>query len=269
MLVQALALARRGLAVFPCGVGSKVPAGGHGHLEATTEPHLLRWWWKENPDYNIGIATGTVSGVWVLDVDGPEGEAALRELELEHSALPATIEAITGGGGRHLFFKMANRTIRNSVNRVGDHIDVRGHGGYVVAPPSLHPSGRRYAWSVDCAGAFADAPSWLIDKVAESSKARAVRAPAAGASGSFAVRAPEDWRVLVQGGSAEGSRNDTVTRLAGHLLRRRVDPVVTLELLQAWNEARCTPPLPLAEVERAVDSICSAELRRRGLQRHG
>jgi hypothetical protein len=123
MLVQALALARRRLAVFPCGVRAKVPAGGHGHLEATIEPHLLRWWWKENPDYNIGIATGTVSGVWALDVDGPEGEAHLRP--------------------RHLFFRMPNKIIRNSASRVGDHIDVRGDGGYVVAPPSLHPSGRR------------------------------------------------------------------------------------------------------------------------------
>jgi hypothetical protein len=88
MLVQALALARRGLAVFPCGVRSKVPAGGHGHLEATTEPHRLRWWWKENLDYNIGIATGTVSGVWVLDVDGLEGETALRELDRDRSYRP-------------------------------------------------------------------------------------------------------------------------------------------------------------------------------------
>jgi hypothetical protein len=257
LLGQALRLAARSLAVFPCAERGKVPAGGHGFKDATTEAHRMRRWWRDNPNLNIGLATGTVSGVWVLDVDGIEGEAALRRLEAEHGVLPPTVEAITGGGGRHLYFRMpTGRPVRNSASKVGDHIDVRGDGGYVVAPPSMHPCGRRYAWSVDCASAFADAPVWLLDKAAEPACVHAtVRTP------------PEDWRALVEAGATEGSRNDAITRLAGHLLRRLVEPYVVHELLLAWNSARCLPPLPAEEVSRAVNSICGAELRRR--QRHG
>jgi hypothetical protein len=76
------------------------------------------------------------------------------------------------------------------------------------------------------------------------------------------------WQQLAAATVGEGSRNDTVARLAGHLLRRWVDPQVVLELLLAWNTVRCIPPLAPEEITRTVNSICGAELRRRGL-RHG
>jgi hypothetical protein len=74
---------------------------------------------------------------------------------------------------------------------------------------------------------------------------------------------PAEWRELVENGVAEGARDNSVAKLAGHLLRRHVDPVAVLGLLQAWNDARCRPPLPPADITRIVHSIAGKELRRR------
>jgi hypothetical protein len=232
-------------------------AGSHGFKDATTKPTRVRSWWRDNPNYNIGVATGAPSGVWVLDIDGLEGEATLRKLEAKHGALPQSVESVTGGGGRHVLFAMPTdgRPVRNSESKIGDNLDVRATGGFIVAPPSVHPSGRRYTWSVDSGNFFAQAPSWLVDMAT------------AGPAETAASTPPEAWRDLVEAGATEGSRNGTITRLAGHLLRRRIDPFVALELVRAWNATRCVSPLPAHEVERCVNSICGAEMRRRG--RHG
>jgi primase-like protein len=115
----------------------------------------------------------------------------------------------------------------------------------------LHPSGRRYRWSVDSANAFAAAPTWLLDKITT---------PANGPNPAAPV---SDWRALVRDGVGEGARDCTFAKLAGYLLRRRIDPVVVLGLMQAWNTASCAPPLPAADVDRIVDSIAGRELARR------
>jgi hypothetical protein len=143
------------------------------------------------------------------------------------------------GRGRHIWFKMPAVPIRNSLGKVGTGLDVRGTGGYVLAPPSIHPSGRPYEWSVDCAKAIADAPSWLIERIP-----------------------PTEWRDLVKGVS-EGARDCSLTKLTGHLLRRQVDPYVTLELIRVFNAARCTPRLPDKDIERIVNSVAGLELKRR------
>jgi hypothetical protein len=164
MLRAALQLAERGLAVFPCRPRDKRPATAHGCKDATGDVITIQTWWQENPNYNIGIATGVVSGIFVVDVD--DAEAELKRLEAEHGELPQTVEVITGReDGRHLYFKCPNALIGNTAGKIAEGIDTRGEGGYVLAPPSIHPSGRRYAWSVDSANGFAQAPQWLLDKI--------------------------------------------------------------------------------------------------------
>jgi hypothetical protein len=251
MIGTALALAKKGLAVFPCLPRDKRPATEHGCKDATTDTAIIRKWWQQEPAFNIGIATGKVSKVLVIDVDGLDAEASLRKLEAEHGELPATVESITARG-RHLFFRGPDVLVRNSAGKIAPGIDVRGDGGYVVAPPSVHPSGRRYHWSVDSADALAAMPDWLLDRIAERSDGRQ-RLPAP----------PAEWRDLVSG-ATEGCRNDSVARLAGHLLRRHVDPVVAFELLVVWNAARCQPPLEADEITTIVNSIAGRELKRRG-----
>src|SRR5262249_30068498 len=95
---------------------------------------------------------------------------------------------------------------------------------------------------------LAPLPAWLIPTSRTSGKATP----------------PEHWRSLVTSVTPPGQRNDTLARFAGHLLRRRVDPVVVLELLIAWNMVRCSPPLPESEVITTVNSIAGRELQRRG-----
>jgi hypothetical protein len=252
MLRAALALAKRNLPVFPCRERGKEPAIYNGVKGATTAACTIRGWWGAEPNLNIGLATGEPAKVFVIDIDSDDGEASLSALEVDNGALPATVEVITGRG-RHLYFNMPGAPIANSAGRIAAGIDVRGTGGYVLAPPSIHPSGRAYAWSVDSTDAFADAPQWLIDKAT------------GGAAGSGKPRPDTDWQTVARSTLGEGNRNDTISRMAGYLLCRYVDAGFALELLQSWNVAHCNPPLPASEVLKIVDSIAGRELKKRGL----
>lgn len=117
---------------------------------ATTDPQQIEAWWSRWPEANIGVATGRPSNIWVLDVDmksgGPDGLSTLRKLEQEMGPFPDTLTAITGSGGLHLYFRYDPEAPVRSRADVLPGIDVRGDGGYVVAPPSLHVSGSRYKW---------------------------------------------------------------------------------------------------------------------------
>jgi hypothetical protein len=229
-----------------------VPATRHGLLDATVDQAKITEWWTAN-DFNVAIRTGPESGMFALDIDGLDGEAALRKLESQHGALPSSWETITPRGpGRHLGFAYpSDREVRNSASRIGPHLDVRGVGGFILCAPSIHPCGKRYEWSTDCGDEIVDAPPWLIELVAT---------PGAGIP---TPTPPEDWADLVAVGTAEGSRDVTIARITGHLLRRNVDPFVALELMRAWSQARCAPPLSDKDVERIVGSIAKAEVRRR------
>jgi Bifunctional DNA primase/polymerase, N-terminal/Primase C terminal 1 (PriCT-1) len=240
MLSAALKLAATGMAVFPCRVRDKRPATANGFKDASRDHEQIRAWWQSEPNFNIGIATGTMSSIFVVDVDDDGGEHELCKL----GVLPDTVEAITARG-RHIYFRMPRIQIGNSAGKVAPHVDVRGDGGYVLAPPSIHPSGRRYCWSVDSSSAFADAPLWLLDKLTDQPCRRA------------------DPSELISD-AAEGQRNDRVARLAGHLLRHRVHIQMTANLLLAWNAQHCIPPLGDDEVLRTIDSISKCESRRRG-----
>jgi hypothetical protein len=201
-------------------------------------------WLERWPDANMAIVTGALSGLVVLDVDVRHGgDESLERLECDHGPLARTVEAMSGGGGRHRYFAHPGGTVPNRVACAAG-IDVRGDGGCVVAPPSLHASGRCYAWAPGCAPdelALAPLPRWLLALGREDGQAR----------GHTLVH----WRSLVSAGVDAGARNATLASLAGHLLWHGVDPEVVVELLHAWNRTRCRPPLPDEEVLRCVESI--------------
>jgi hypothetical protein len=155
LLDAALAYAARNIRVFPC--AGKVPAVRGGFHSATTNPETIKRLWRI-ADRNIGIPTGAVSAFWVVDIDGAEGEAAIDDLQTKHGSLPATRE-VTTGKGRHLWFRYTG-PIQNTASKIGKDIDTRGDGGYVIAPPSVHVSGRIYRWSRG--GDLAVAPDWLV-----------------------------------------------------------------------------------------------------------
>jgi hypothetical protein len=201
-------------------------------------------WFRRWPDANVGIVTGAISGLVVLDVDAAHGgDASLAVLEREHGALEPTVECLTGGGGRHLYFRHPGSDTQNRVG-LRDGLDLRGDGGVVVVPPSIHPSGQAYRWREGRAPqerSVAPMPRWLGLLLGE----------AAGHGG----HPPSHWRRLVAAGVDEGRRNASLASLAGHLLWRGVDPDVVLELMLSWNRERCRPPLPDDEVASTVESI--------------
>jgi hypothetical protein len=159
----AVRYAERGLPVFP--VRGKLPLTEHGFKDASTDAKTIRAWFERWPSANLAIPTGPASGLVVLDVDPRhDGDKSLAALEEKHGPLPLTLEARTGGGGRHLFFALGNgQNVRNSAGRLGPGLDTRGQGGYVVVPPSIHPETKQpYVWTHKVKPALA--PLWLIQE---------------------------------------------------------------------------------------------------------
>jgi hypothetical protein len=242
-----------------CPSPGKHPRTAHGVREASRDERLIAQWWRYWPEANVGIATGAASGLVVLDVDPAHGgDESLHLLELQLGALPATIEALSGGAGRHLYFAHPGGRVPNSASALGPGLDVRGDGGYVVAPPSAHASGRRYIWEVSGRPeevALAPMPTWL---------AQAARPPERTLG-----RGEEAWLRLLQEGAEEGRRNTSCAALAGYLLRLRpFRPGLVAALVQLWNEARCRPPLSAEEVQRTVESVAGIELSKRWWKEH-
>jgi Bifunctional DNA primase/polymerase, N-terminal/Primase C terminal 1 (PriCT-1) len=276
-LELALRYVRSGLAVLPlhwpvrhersyrCSCGrrdctspAKHPFGRlvrKGLQDASKDPAVIARWFGQGR-LNIGIATGALSGIIALDVDPRhDGDQTLAEIEREHGPLPATWRFLTGGGGEHILFRHPGNAIPNSAAKLGPGVDVRGDGGYIVAPPSEHISGRPYAISVDHHPdevQLADPPVWLLQRLRPQPQ-----------TGKPAARPARDWRSVVGSEVVEGERNRTLASLSGHLLRNRIDPWVALNLLQSWNRAQCRPPLADAEVVATVRSIARREIARR------
>ena len=245
ILAQALEHRARGWSVIPLRHGTKMPlVPWERYQRELPGEQEIRGWLGLWPDANLAVVTGSVSGVVVLDVDPRhDGEASLESLEREHGPLPATVEAATGGGGRHFYFRPREAPVRTRIG-IAPGLDLKGEGGVVVVPPSLHPSGRRYTWRRGHDPgrmAVAELPEWLLEGAPGTSARRGHPLPY--------------WRDLVHAGVEEGSRNATLASLTGHLLWHGVDPDVALELLLAWNRLRCRPPLPDGEVARTVASI--------------
>lgn len=143
-LTAALRYAMRGWRVVPIKAGEKRPAINDWVQLATTDAATIERWWKSNPGCGVGIVTGKKSGIFVLDVDGEKGRSTLRALEAANDVLPATYVVKTGTG-YHLYFEYPDFEIRNDASkRLGPGLDIRGEGGQVVAPPTIHPSGRAY-----------------------------------------------------------------------------------------------------------------------------
>lgn len=231
------------LPVFPLLPRSKEPATTHGVKDATMDAPGIGEWWAAHPEDNVGVALGDAAGgVFAIDLDVHEdadkdGYTFLREWERDNGALPETASAITGSGGCHLLYR-SREQVRCSVNReLG--VDVRGEGGYVVAPPSVHPNGRRYEWEVppdEVPIAWADANVMAF--------VEAVRPKGRGMGERFEL--PESI--------GAGQRNDTLFKYASSLQARGYEDSEIYDLVALKNSKLCSPPLPDAEVVKIVES---------------
>jgi hypothetical protein len=229
----ALRYAERGFPVFPLAERSKIPLKNtQGLKDATTDPAVVRAAWAKNPNLNIGLA---VPGDYVVvDVDD---EQALQVLSAQDVTLPATVRAKTARG-YHFWYRCAPSEFRPKVG-IFEGVDIRAMGGYVVAPPSIHPSGVRYSWLVPPkAGSFAPRPDWLAQLGAKASeeKAEPVRAES------------------VLAGIDQGARDVTLFRYACSLRHRGIGREEA-EALVLHAAANSSPPFPKA---KAIEKVASA-----------
>jgi Bifunctional DNA primase/polymerase, N-terminal len=228
LLEAAMRYARLGWHIHPCRPGEKLPILERWHERATAESTLLERWWGRTPDANVAVATGPGSGIFVLDVDGPEGERALVELERRHGPMPEFYPMQWTGSGRgwQAFFAWPEgRNIRNSAGRLGPKLDTRGEGGFVVLPPSVHPSGGRYGWATDrdpweLPPEFA--PDWFLDLLDPPTQPEAPRqawsGPGRPTDDRYLLRALEAELALVASAPV-GRRNDQLNESAFNLFR--------------------------------------------------
>lgn len=151
---------RKGPACKSAGKHPRLERTGPGHSAASSDPAQIEAWWRQWPQANVGIVTGRLSGIAVVDLDGVAGVALLAAAVAAHEPLPRTLQAVSGrlGGGLHLYYAADAETPEIAA----DGCDLRGDGGLIVAPPSWHVSGRQYAW-VDVTAPMARMPAWLLD----------------------------------------------------------------------------------------------------------
>jgi hypothetical protein len=171
VLTTALAYANKGVRVIPIKQGEKRPPMSGWQNAATTDPTTIRQWFEgQFRDCGLGIATGECRNRYliVVDIDDREqyrGSDTLADLEQLHGKLPDTLEVITGSGGRHIYF-LTDAPIRNEASgKLGQGIDIRGIGGQVLAPPTVHPNGKEYQWTDERSIADhkpADMPLWMV-----------------------------------------------------------------------------------------------------------
>jgi hypothetical protein len=244
MLDLALGYADKGWHVFPLRPKGKQPLAAlapQGLKNATADAETIRRWWGTYPDANIGLRTGAESGLVVLDVDKQHGGIeSLADFEEAHGDLGHTMRVRTGGGGDHYYFEHPGGEVPNTAGRIGEGIDSRGDGGYVVAPGSISETGTLY--EVVENGVIAPLPETL--RQAMLSRPGKAPKPAALPSGEVGV--------------GEGQRNVTLTSLAGKLRRDGWEQDEIEAALQARN-AKFRPPLDTDEVGRIAESIAGYE----------
>jgi hypothetical protein len=246
-LATAPSYAGLGLATFP--VRGKAPLTDHGFKDASKDPAQLAAWLAQYRNAGIAAPTGQEiepgRRVAVVDRDERHG-GSFAGLDI-----PPTWRAITPGGEHVWYWYPAGLTIScNNTGLLGPGLDLKAVGGYVVLPPSPHPSGERYRWAPGCAPwetPLSPAPKWVLE--------RATMPKTEGAR-----RSGSEWASLFSN-LGEGNRDIGLTTLAG-ILFRELDPMLAYQLLHVTNEARCKPPLSSEQVDKIASSIGGREARK-------
>ena len=236
-----------------CPSPGKHPIPLRGHNEASLDAARIEKWWSKWPTANLGVRTGGL--VIVLDVDGEAGA-----LSIEGKVIPPTWTARTGRG-QHIWFKHPGGTVRNFAHRLPG-LDLRGDGGYVVVPPSVHVSGVGYVWLAspwDCD--LAEAPAWLLELIASPTAPTPSVSPVARQRNPTPDTPTPDWAALLQG-VPEGQRHDVAVRAAGHYLGIGIDAEDVEEMLLAFAE-RCQPPHDTEDIKRIIRDLAAKDAAKR------
>lgn len=240
LMKSAIEYAKIGFAVFPVMPKTKCPATTHGFKDATTDIVQVQKWWTENPNYNIGVATGKRSnGLLVVDLDideekGKNGYDELKQWQQEHGELPDTWTSITGRGGYHLLFRTDKDTACST--NVLNGVDVRGDGGYIIVPPSIHQNGNYYEWEQflgDCE--LAEANDLVFQFITPNR-----------ANQNNIERFGLDEKIQ------KGERVTTLFKLVCSLVSKGLSDSTIKNAIQEENQKKCVPPLTLEELEKEV-----------------
>ncbi len=275
MKEHALGYAARGWKIFPiwwvkdgvcaCKKGAMCDRPGkhpiselvpNGFKNASGDPGTIDEWWTRYPNANIAVATGAVSNLVVLDIDGPKGEEQVIGLDL-----PPTVAAKSGreGGGRHLYYEHPGFPVKSDSAILGTNtkVDSRGDGGYIILPPSNHESGNLYEWTVppDEAG-IAKAPDWLIEAANMREEERNKRFGKGDKKGRGGSKKNGDDDHDDDDGEEfiTEARNVWLTQKAGMLRRLGLDQDAIRAGVNDINHLRCRPPLPQCEVDRIAQN---------------
>lgn len=237
MLTYALHYLELGWNVIPVGADKRprLPRWEQYQHQRVTKEEIAEWWGRW-PESNIAIVTGRVSDMVVVDVDDEEGARALEP----HLNGTKTLSAVTGSGGRHYYFKHPGGDAVPNAVRLLPGVDVRGDGGYVVAPPSKHASGQSYRWENTEEG-LSSLPLGLLGLTRHSGPSRRLE--------------PKDWQTDIK----EGIRDQEITRRAGRLIQVGMPATEVLTVVRSINQTHCKPPLPDAQLQKIVASIASRE----------
>lgn len=236
---SALHYAEQGFAVFPLIPREKKPATANGFKNATTDLKQISFWWDMDPNYNIGIATGKPSGgLVVIDIDnghGGNGSDSLRDWERLNHNLPDTCTVLTGSGGVHLYY----RDTEEHKGGAGflDSVDVRADGGYIVAPPSIHPNGTPYVWEVD------HSPDDMEITQADDTVRKLLNPK---------KKEQKQEAKPVDDIFPKGKRVDSLVRMIGAMKNWGISDGAIKMAVQAENLRRCDPPLTVEELNREV-----------------
>ncbi len=236
-----------------CPKPGKHPRTLRGVADATTDLTRVEMWWTRWPDANVAIATGRLV---VLDIDGPAGRGALAALERTHGPLPATLLAHTAQGEHH-YFTADKHTVGCSAAQLGPGLDVRGRGGYAIAPPSRHASGHTYRWTSQ--HAVAGLPGWLAELL--NARSSQPRAPLPVVTARHGERARRYAQAALAGEldavrtAAVGTRNHTLNRAAFRLGQLAgADLIPADQLIEPLLDAARHAGLPETEALTTIDS---------------
>ena len=246
LLEAALKYAKEyGWAVFPVSQKSKKPLTPHGCKDAKKDPGAIRFWWKKYPDASIGVATGSISNLIVIDEDidedkGIDGTHQMLLWERENGDLPETISVITGRGGSHRYYKYEGKDQKNRAGII-EGVDVRGEGGYVIAPPSVHPNGTMYEWENDPSETTIAEVDETVKKFLET-----------GETPNNIREAKEAFKL--PNTIESGQRNSTLHKLACSMQAQGMSDDAIMAAVKTENQTRCKEPLEDTEVETIVNS---------------
>lgn len=232
ILESALKYAATGFAVIPLQPGGKKPLSRHGSRDASMDEVQIREWWTKEPNANVGIVTGAISSLVGVDVDVKDGRPGHKSLDQLFDGIDRnTLTVITPTGGLHLYFKIPEHAIIINRADIMPGIDIRGEGGYLVAPPSIIGD-QKYRWTEQ--SNLLVLPPQIHKRLNDRKKTNAKNT------------ATE---------ISEGSRNQRLASLAGNMRRQGAGRDSILVSLQTENQEKCKPPLTDGEVEQIVNSI--------------